>query len=61
LASGGPEFIQAIQETGLMEKVKEIILKAGTVEKEIVSELRFLEAWTITKEKAFLQRSYAIG
>ncbi|KPQ13566.1 MAG: hypothetical protein HLUCCX10_12680 [Algoriphagus marincola HL-49] len=53
LASGGPEFIQAIQETGLMEKVKEIILKAGTVEKEIVSELRFFGGMDNNKGKSF--------
>lgn len=41
VASGGPEFILAIQETGLMTNVKEIILDAGfDPEKETISILR---------------------
>lgn len=54
IASGGPEFIQAIQENGLMEKLKEIISEAGSdPEKDTLSILRHFGGLDNNRGKSF--------
>lgn len=53
-ASGDPEFIQAIQENGLMEKLREIISEAGPdPEKDTVSILRHFGGLDNNRGKSF--------
>lgn len=54
VASGGPEFIQAIQKNGLMEELKEIISEAGPFpEKETDSIIRHFGGLDKNKGKSF--------
>ena len=54
IASGGPEFIQAIQENGLMEKLREIISEAGPdPEKDTLSILRHFGGLDNNRGKSF--------
>lgn len=53
-ASGGPEFIKAIQENGLMEKIREIISEAGPdPEKDTPSILRHFGGLDNNRGKSF--------
>lgn len=54
IASGGPGFIQAIQENGLMEKLREIISEAGPdPEKDTLSILRHFGGLDNNRGKSF--------